>query len=125
MSPQPSPVPAAPLDTPPVDLAKLSDLAGGEDGLGELVDLYLTQTAGQIESLRTAIAEGKASEVRRIAHSAAGANATCGMDGVVPALRALERMGDAGQLGGAPPELETIAREFGRIKAYLEKHLGR
>ena len=125
MPPQPASTAAAPLDTPPVDLAKLTDLAGGDDGLGELVDLYLTQTAGQIESLRAAISDGKASEVRRIAHSAAGANATCGMDGVVPALRALERMGDSGQLDGASPELETISREFGRIKAYLEKHLGR
>ena len=128
----PSPPPPAmttpdptPQDTPPVDIAKLTDLAGGEDGLGELVDLYLTQTAGQIEGLRAAIAEGKASEVRRIAHSAAGANATCGMDGVVPALRTLERMGDAGQLEGAAAELDTVAREFARVKAFLEKHLGR
>jgi len=122
------PAPAAnstPDDIPPVDIAKLTDLAGDEAGLGELVDLYLTQTAGQIDSLRAAIAEGKASEVRRIAHSAAGANATCGMDGVVPALRALERMGDTGQLEGASAELETVAQGFARIKHFLEKHLGR
>ncbi len=114
-----------PEETPPVDIAKLTDLAGGEEGLGELVELYLTQTAGQIEIIRTAIAEGNASEVRRVAHSAAGANATCGMEGVVPALRALEHMGDAGQLGGAAAELETVTREFARIKAFLEKQLQR
>ena len=116
---------SAPQDAPPVDIAKLTDLAGGDGGLGELVDLYLTQTAGQIENIRAAITEGKASEVRRIAHSAAGANATCGMDGVVPALRTLERMGDTGKLDGAVAEIETVAREFARIKAFLEKHLGR
>jgi CheY-like chemotaxis protein/HPt (histidine-containing phosphotransfer) domain-containing protein len=114
-----------PEETPPVDIVKLTDLAGGEEGLGELVDLYLTQTAGQIEIIRTAITEGNASEVRRVAHSAAGANATCGMEGVVPALRALERMGDAGQLDGATAEIETVSREFARIKTFLEKHLGR
>jgi len=114
-----------PEDTPPVDIAKLTDLAGGDEGLGELVDLYLTQTAGQIEGIRAAITAGQAQEVRRIAHSAAGANATCGMEGVVPALRALERMGDAGQLDGAGAEIETVAREYARVKAYLEKHLGR
>ena len=112
-------------DTPPVDLEKLTDLAGGPDGLAELVELYLTQTASQIDAIRAAIAEGKAAEVRRIAHSAAGANATCGMEGVVPALRALEHMGDAGELGGAGPEIDTISREFARIKAYLEKQLNR
>ncbi|MFA6544774.1 MAG: response regulator, partial [Limisphaerales bacterium] len=114
-----------PEETPPVDIAKLTDLAGGEDGLTELVDLYLTQTAGQIEVIRAAIATGNASEIRRVAHSAAGANATCGMEGVVPALRALERMGDSGQLDGAARELETVSREFTRIKAFLEKQLKR
>ena len=114
-----------PEETPPVDIAKLTDLAGGEEGLGELVELYLTQTAGQIEIIRTAIAAGQAGEVRRVAHSAAGANATCGMEGVVPALRALEHMGDTGQLDGAMAEIETITREFTRIKAYLEKQIKR
>ena len=114
-----------PDETPPVDIDKLTDLAGGEDGLGELVELYLTQTAGQIEIIRTAIAAGQANEVRRVAHSAAGANATCGMEGVVPSLRALEHMGDTGNLDGATAEIETITREFARIKAYLEKHLKR
>ena len=114
-----------PEETPPVDIDKLTDLAGGEDGLGELVELYLTQTAGQIEIIRTAIAAGQANEVRRVAHSAAGANATCGMEGVVPPLRALEHMGDTGQLAGAMAEIETVAREFARIKTFLEKQLKR
>ncbi len=112
-----------PEEAPPVDIDKLTDLAGGEDGLGELVELYLTQTAGQIEIIRTANAEGKASEVRRVAHSAAGANATCGMEGVVPPLRALEHMGEIGNLDGATAEIETITREFARIKAFLEKQI--
>ncbi|MEN9572513.1 MAG: hypothetical protein RL514_368 [Verrucomicrobiota bacterium] len=117
--------PPPPAATPPVDIEKLTDLAGGEDGLGELVDLYLTQTAGQIEILRTAIANGNAVEVRRVAHSAAGANATCGMEGVVPALRTLERMGEEENLTGAVAEIETVSSGFLRIKAFLEKQLGR
>lgn len=100
-------------------------MAGGEDGLAELVELYLSQTAGQIEVMRAAIAQGNASEVRRVAHSAAGANATCGMEGVVPALRALEHMGDTGQLDQAVAEIETVSREFARVKTFLEKHLQR
>ena len=119
------PNPPPPEETPPVDIEKLTDLAGGEDGLGELVELYLTQTAGQIEILRTAIATGNAVEVRRVAHSAAGANATCGMEGVVPALRTLERMGEEGQLDGATAEIETVSSGFLRIKAFLEKQLKR
>ncbi len=115
----------SPEELPPVDLDKLTDLAGGEDGLAELVELYITQTAGQIEIMRTALAAGNAPEVRRVAHSAAGANATCGMDGVVPALRALERMGEDGQLDGAAAELDIVSCEFTRIKTFLETQLKR
>ena len=117
--------PPSPEELPPVDLNKLTDLAGGEDGFAELVDLYLTQTAGQIDIMRAALTAGNAGEVRRVAHSAAGANATCGMEGVVPALRALERMGEAGQLDGAAAELDIVSREFARIKTFLEKQLKR
>ncbi|PAW83166.1 MAG: hybrid sensor histidine kinase/response regulator [Pedosphaera sp. Tous-C6FEB] len=123
----PTPPPPLPADElpPPVDLDRLTDLAGGEDGLGELVELYLTQTASQITSIRTAIAAGQVAEVRRIAHSAAGANATCGMQGVVASLRALERMGESGDIAEAPAHIEAVSKEFDRIKAYLEQHTKR
>jgi HPt (histidine-containing phosphotransfer) domain-containing protein len=120
----PQPLPAVELP-PPVDLDRLADLAGGEDGLAELVELYLTQTASQIASIRTAITEGQVAEVRRIAHSAAGANATCGMQGVVASLRALERMGESGDIAEAPAHIEAVSQEFDRIKAYLEQHTKR
>lgn len=119
---QPPPVVDLP---PPVDMERLTDLAGGEEGLAELVELYLTQTAGQIASIRAAIAAGQVAEVRRIAHSAAGANATCGMQGVVASLRALERMGESGDITEASAHIESVSQEFDRIKAYLEQHTKR
>ena len=125
MMPTPN-VPASASELPPpVDMDRLTDLAGGEEGLAELVELYLTQTAGQIESMRAAIQAGQAAEVRRIAHSAAGANATCGMEGVVASLRELERMGECGDIAEAPAHIESVSREFDRIKAFLEKHMAR
>jgi len=125
MNPTPNQPPPAVELPPPVDLDRLTDLAGGEEGLVELVELYLTQTAGQIASMRTAIVEGQVAEVRRIAHSAAGANATCGMQGVVASLRALERMGESGDITEAPAHIEAVSQEFDRIKAFLEQHTKR
>ena len=87
----------------------------------ELVDLYLEQTTGQIEEIQNAITAGNAAEVRRISHSCAGANATCGMDGLVAPMRELERMGDGGDITNAQLQLDKVRSEFVRIGAYLEQ----
>jgi CheY-like chemotaxis protein len=101
---------------PPVDIEKLKDLGGGTDeGLGELVDLYLDQTAGQIEEIHAA-------EVRRIAHSCAGANATCGMDGLVMPMRELERMGGEGVVVDARVQIDRVRIEFDKVKAFLQPY---
>lgn len=108
---------------PPVDIVKLRDLGGGTDeGLQELVDLYLDQTSSQIEEIQTALSAGNAGEVRRVSHSCAGANATCGMDGLVAPMRELERMGNDGDISLAQAQLDMVRAEFIKIKAFLESY---
>ncbi|MGO9517321.1 MAG: Hpt domain-containing protein, partial [Candidatus Korobacteraceae bacterium] len=63
------------------------------DGLRELVDMFLNQTHKQFGQIEAAIRDGKADEVRRVAHSCAGASATLGMTRLVPKLRELEKLG--------------------------------
>ncbi|MBI3875375.1 MAG: response regulator, partial [Verrucomicrobia bacterium] len=126
--PQPARAPASPArvaaapsaQEAPVDIERLTDLAGGgEEEVRGLVDLYLNQTTGQLDSIREAIETGKASEVRRIAHSCVGASATCGMQTLVAPLRELEAMGDRGQLQGAMRAWQQAAHEFDRVKQFL------
>jgi HPt (histidine-containing phosphotransfer) domain-containing protein len=120
-----TPIPPASGGPPPVDIEKLRDLGGGTDeGLAELIELYLEQTEGQIAEIQTAINGGNASEVRRISHSCAGANATCGMDGLVAPMRELERMGNDGDIAHAQAQLDLVQTEFIRIKEYLIQHRG-
>lgn len=108
---------------PPVDIEKLRDLGGGTDeGFIELVDLYLDQTTSQIEDIQAAITAGNAEEVRRISHSCAGANATCGMDGLVMPMRELERLGADGSVTDGQAHLDRVRVEFEKIKAFLEPH---
>ncbi|MGB0579114.1 MAG: response regulator [Limisphaerales bacterium] len=108
---------------PPVDIDKLRDLGGGTDeGFMELVELYFDQTTGQIEEIQNAIMAGNAAEVRRISHSCAGANATCGMDGLVAPMRELERMGDGGDITNAQIQLDKVKAEFERIGRYLDQY---
>jgi CheY-like chemotaxis protein/HPt (histidine-containing phosphotransfer) domain-containing protein len=120
---QTSPVTASP-QAEPVDLARLFEFTdGNQDNLRELVTLYLEQTEHQVKQLEAAVQADSAKEVRRLAHSCAGASATCGMRRLVPLLRELEGQGSEGQLTDATLLLQQVREEFGRIRKFLEAYL--
>jgi HPt (histidine-containing phosphotransfer) domain-containing protein len=111
-------------DEPPVDMERLHEFTDGSaDSLRELVMLYLGQTSEQLDQLEAAVAASAPSEVRRIAHSCAGASATCGMSRLVPLLRELERQGFEGKLTNAAEVSAAAAREFDCIRAFLKDYL--
>jgi HPt (histidine-containing phosphotransfer) domain-containing protein len=112
------------VDHPPLDIDRFRELAGGDDrGMHELVTLYLRQTEEQLQRLRLAIEAELCSEVNKLAHSCAGASATCGMDRIVPPLRELERMGHSNNLTGARSQLESATSELKRIRQYFASHV--
>jgi CheY-like chemotaxis protein len=118
-----SPAPA-PAQDPPVNMDRLLDFTSGNlDDLRELITLYLKQTATQMEQLAAAIQSNSAPDVRRLAHSCAGASATCGMSRIVPLLRDLERQGDSGTLSSAPDVFRQTQTEFNSICTFLEAYL--
>ena len=113
-----------PEANPPVDMDRLTDLTdGNRENLVELVELYLKQTTGQIEQLRNAARLNLADDVRRVAHSCAGASATCGIIRLVPLLRELERQGFEGKLTNALDLCEQVAQEFETVRLYLAAQL--
>jgi HPt (histidine-containing phosphotransfer) domain-containing protein len=93
--------------------------------LRELVDLFFKQTSQQLAQLEAAVRANKAEDVRRVAHSCAGASATLGMTRFVPLLRKLERQGASGTLTmtSATQVYEDTAREFKLIQHYLVAQL--
>jgi len=116
--------------TPPevecVDLERLLDFTeGNPESFRELATLYLTQTSEQIEQLEAAVQAGSTQEVRRIAHSCAGASATCGMRRLVPLLRELERQGQEEKLDNAAYICQQVAREFDSVRVFLEAQLAK
>jgi CheY-like chemotaxis protein/HPt (histidine-containing phosphotransfer) domain-containing protein len=120
---QANPAAAAPEDAP-VDMSRLLDFTDGDpENLRELVLLYLSQTEEQLGQIETAVQAGAAQEVRRLAHSCAGASATCGMRRLVPLLRELELQASEGQLGGANQLSRQAGEEFKRIRGFLEAYL--
>jgi CheY-like chemotaxis protein len=117
--------PAAPEEAP-VDMDRLLEFTDGNpESLRELVTLYLDQTAGQMEQLTAAVAAGAAAEVRRLAHSCAGASATCGMRRLVPLLRELERQGYEQKLTSATQLCEQAVKEFKVIRVFLETYIAK
>ncbi len=124
----PNPPAAAPsagkiVEQPPVDLARLNDFAGGNvENFNELVALYLKQTTEQIGQIREGLATANAEQVSRVAHSCAGASATCGMTAMVPLLRQIERLGHEHDLATAAGVMPTVEAEFERLQLYLESH---
>ncbi|MDR3458848.1 MAG: response regulator [Verrucomicrobiae bacterium] len=111
----------SPAAEPPVDMDRMMDLTdGNNDSLRELVEMYLKQTHKQFEQMQTAIREGNADSLRRVAHSGAGASATLGMTQLVPRLRELEKLGASGNLAGATEICEKAAGEYTRIQEFLK-----
>ncbi|HEX4646901.1 MAG TPA: response regulator [Verrucomicrobiae bacterium] len=122
-NPAPAPAASAPDLPPPVDMERLIEFSDGNpENLRELTDLYLRQTSGQIEQLKTAIDAGVADDVRRLAHSCAGASATCGMSLMATFLRDLERLGHENNLANAGRLYAQVVAEFHRIRDFLEHH---
>jgi CheY-like chemotaxis protein/HPt (histidine-containing phosphotransfer) domain-containing protein len=108
---------------PPIDMDRLNEFAGGSlENFNELVALYLKQTTEQIELIRTALAENNAERASRVAHSCAGASATCGMSAIVPLLRQVEHLTQEGKVPAANELVPAIDHEFTRLKHYLELH---
>jgi len=113
-----------PAQKPPVDMERLLDFSDGSaENLRELVTLYLKQTAEQLDQLTAAAQAGSAAEVRRLAHSCAGASSTCGMLRIVPLLRELERQGDDNHLVNAVELCRQSRREFDCIREFLQAQL--
>jgi CheY-like chemotaxis protein len=106
-----------------VDTGRLQDFTDGNaDNLRELATLYLKQTSAQLEQLEAAVQSGAADQVRRLAHSCAGASATCGMVKLVPLLREMERQGQEGKLTNAEDLCRQAVSEFEIIRRILESH---
>ena len=120
----PTPGGATPAPSAPVETERLGDLTDDEpERLRDLVTLYLTQTSTQIVQLEALVQSGNAPEIRRLAHSCAGASATCGVRRLVVLLRQLEQKGAEARLEGAPELYREIVAEFDCVRHFLEAYL--
>jgi CheY-like chemotaxis protein/HPt (histidine-containing phosphotransfer) domain-containing protein len=109
---------------PPVDTERLMEFSDGTvESLRELITLYIDQTRKQLDLLHAAVNAANAGEIRRLAHSSAGASATCGMMPLAALLRQLEHDGAEGRTQGANELAAACEAEFSRVRAQLSSIL--
>jgi len=108
----------------PADLNHLFSMCNADrEAAAELVDLYITQTSAQLEQLEAAVEAQAAEEIRRIAHSCAGASSSCGATSMTEQMRALEALANQGKLSEIPKCLTVILRTFEKCREFLKAAL--
>ena len=103
-----------------IDFDRLLEFSGGSrTSLMEITDLYLQQTAEQLDQMQSAIEQKNITSAVRFAHSSAGASGVCGILVMEALFRRAEQLGKDSRI----PELITILGElrvqFERAKVYL------
>ncbi|TMK99331.1 MAG: response regulator, partial [Actinobacteria bacterium] len=103
----------------PEALEQLRRTVGGEEGLAQVMATFLEDTERILAALRNDVEAGRASEVRRHAHSLKSTAASFGASNLSDLSRRLEDLGRTGRLEGAPALVEDIAMEFARVGTAL------
>ncbi len=108
-------------DFDPTALDRLCEMTSAEFVV-EALDDFVERAPGFLQTIRGALAEGRAEEVRRAAHTLKSNSATIGATALSDAARELEALGKAGRLGQAcAASLDQVEAEFNRIRPVLER----
>jgi PAS domain S-box-containing protein len=118
----PRPAAARSESVPRVDGTALDSLreVGGDDFLGEVIDTFLADVPTLLETLRNALAEGDAAEVRRAAHTLKSNGATLGATDFAEVCRTLEQRAKDGRLEDAPGLVARIEEERDSLERALD-----
>jgi PAS domain S-box-containing protein len=114
----------APVAIDRTALDQLARIAGSPEGLAELVEAFLTDTASLLAGIREALAGDDRSEVRRLAHSLKSTAASFGATTLAAHGRHLEELSKAGSLDGAAAVATDLETEFERVRDALPDAAG-
>jgi PAS domain S-box-containing protein len=112
--------PCATADASPINLGRLREAVNGDAGFArQLADLYLIQTAEQLELLRSALAERSASKVESVAHRCKGGSDACGAVALASLFQQLERESGRGHHEQVERLAGDVEREFARVREFF------
>jgi CheY-like chemotaxis protein len=103
-------------------VARLSESMGGDpEFAADLIEQFVNDTPGLVETARGAWANENPDEVRRAAHTLKSNAATFGARELETRSRALEETARNGSLDGAAERIDGVAHELDRVRAALRK----
>jgi two-component system sensor histidine kinase/response regulator len=107
------------LDTHVLDRLERLGEASGEDLLGELTALFLTEADASVASLREALSVNDDSTVSRSAHTLSGASANLGARDLASLCAILANPGAPGGMVDGEAQLARIEAELERVRSAL------
>jgi two-component system, sensor histidine kinase and response regulator len=97
---------------------------GGDEALAvEMIEIFATESAIMLNSLRAAVDASDANGVQRAAHNLKGSVSVFGGRPATRAALALEGMGREGSLSGGRAAMATLEREVQRLNRALASYL--
>ena len=108
-------------DFDPTALDRLCEMTNAEFVV-EALDDFVEHAQGFLQTMRRALAEGRAEELHRAAHTLKSNSVSIGATALGDAARELEALGKAGRLDETSvAKLAQIAAEFNRIRPVIEQ----
>ena len=105
-----------------IDRERLLERVGGDArALAEVARIFLADAPRRLAEIRRAIARGDALALRAAAHTLKGAVSNFGAQAAADAAFALQRIGDSGELGEAPAELERLEWGLRNVRRELRE----
>ncbi|MBN2297254.1 MAG: PAS domain S-box protein [Deltaproteobacteria bacterium] len=107
---------------PPIDYKRAMDEFECDDEfLRELLEEFIRNVKGQIQTIQKAITDGNAEKVRTEAHSIKGGAANLTADDLAKAAYDLEMLGKSGDVADGAELLERLETELVRVESYSMK----
>jgi two-component system, sensor histidine kinase and response regulator len=95
--------------------AALERVSGDEDFLGEVLGLFLSDSPGRVDEIRSAIADRDAQALHRAAHALKGSAGCLAAGPTMNAALVLEEIGKNGHFAEAPAAFAALEREVARL----------
>ena len=111
------------LDTQVVGHLERMGAAAGEDLMGQLAALFLTEATAHLLELRRAVTGDDAAAVSRSAHTLCGASANVGATDLASLCASLATAGAAGDLTGGTARVDAVEAELGRVRSVLDARM--
>jgi len=119
---EPGPTQANPvLDTAALDRIRALRKSGGPALLRKVIDIYLADSRGLLDSLRQAASTADAPGLQRAAHTLKSSSANVGAMGLAERCKELEAAARDGAIAGASKIVHVIESEHRSVCAELER----